>query len=186
MNLQRATMGKYHGWMHECGNVDWLPIGHAPADGGCDQCESGSDNASDWRPLYTDNAPKSHYGASANCEIHGDACAGDPTPEANPYAGKSIEELGEIMSSSDYRNPAEHKHVWQSGFCVAPDPNDECSEARYWRSPQHNCDHRWDGFGHCELCGKCVAPGHLQHKSDHGVPYGCDGNPCTIPHHHPV
>jgi hypothetical protein len=49
---ERATMGRYHGWIHECGNVDWLPIGHAPADGGCDRCESGSNDASDWRPIY--------------------------------------------------------------------------------------------------------------------------------------
>lgn len=48
----RATTSGHHGWIHECGNVDWLPAGHAPADGGCDRCESGSDDASDWKPLY--------------------------------------------------------------------------------------------------------------------------------------
>jgi hypothetical protein len=35
---------------------------------------------------------KSHYGV----------------PAANPYEGKSIEELGDIMSSDGYRNPPQH------------------------------------------------------------------------------
>jgi hypothetical protein len=57
-----AMKGKWQLWMHECGHVEMWEEGTAPADGGCDGCESGSNNASDWRPLYTDNTPKSHYG----------------------------------------------------------------------------------------------------------------------------
>jgi hypothetical protein len=49
-----AMKGKWQLWMHECGHVEHWEEGTAPADGGCDACESGSNNASDWRPLYTD------------------------------------------------------------------------------------------------------------------------------------
>lgn len=45
-------------WMHECGYVHaWSASQMAEqlasdAPGGCDACESGSDNAADWTPLY--------------------------------------------------------------------------------------------------------------------------------------
>lgn len=47
-------MGEWRLWMHECGQVEMWKKGTAPADGGCDRCESGSDNASDWRPMFVE------------------------------------------------------------------------------------------------------------------------------------
>lgn len=54
---------------------------------------------------------KSNYGVPlAECPNDGFTCPDHPgvthhNAETNPYEGKSIKELGEIMSSDDYRNP---------------------------------------------------------------------------------
>lgn len=51
---ERVTMpgmpGMAFAYMHECGQVDWFAS--APDHGGCDRCESGSNNPRDWRALY--------------------------------------------------------------------------------------------------------------------------------------
>lgn len=43
-------------YLHTCGMTEQ----HAtpPDHGGCDACESGSDDPGDWRPLYVDTTPK--------------------------------------------------------------------------------------------------------------------------------
>ncbi|SER95947.1 hypothetical protein SAMN05216188_11891 [Lentzea xinjiangensis] len=38
-------------WQHVCGHVEEWPRAEAPDSGGCDACESGSPDASDWQPL---------------------------------------------------------------------------------------------------------------------------------------
>jgi hypothetical protein len=42
--------GAWH--LHQCGQPELWPAATGPEDGGCDACESGSPNASDWRALY--------------------------------------------------------------------------------------------------------------------------------------
>jgi len=51
-DLEPAMKGEWRLWMHECGHVEMWERGTAPADGGCDACESGSENPADWRALY--------------------------------------------------------------------------------------------------------------------------------------
>lgn len=53
--LVPAVQGEWRLWMHECGHVELWENGTAPEDGGCDACESGSDRAADWRPLFVES-----------------------------------------------------------------------------------------------------------------------------------
>lgn len=39
-------------WMHTCGHVEGFDVDCPPDTGGCDACESGSDDLADWQPLY--------------------------------------------------------------------------------------------------------------------------------------
>lgn len=39
-------------WMHACGFAESFGDDWRPEDGGCDACESGSNDPSDWQPLY--------------------------------------------------------------------------------------------------------------------------------------
>jgi hypothetical protein len=53
--FELATLGgryRYTLWLHRCGHVEGWDVAWKPADGGCDACESGSDNPADWQPLY--------------------------------------------------------------------------------------------------------------------------------------
>lgn len=45
-------VARFRMWQHDCGHVEYFPPECEPADGGCDACESGSDDPQDWRRLY--------------------------------------------------------------------------------------------------------------------------------------
>ena len=64
---------------------------------------------------------------------------GSNPSEATAVANERfVEAVGDYVLSSlqqkSHYGATEHKHVWQAGMCVAPDPGDECAEAR---PPQH-------------------------------------------------
>jgi hypothetical protein len=47
--------GEYRAWLyiHTCGNLEWITDSErTEIGGGCDACESGSDDPNDWSPLY--------------------------------------------------------------------------------------------------------------------------------------
>jgi hypothetical protein len=48
---RRVERGNFLLYIHTCGQAEWFDA--APSDGGCEACESGSDNPADWTLLYT-------------------------------------------------------------------------------------------------------------------------------------
>ena len=76
-----ASRGNWRFWVHvPCGNVEWFGADDAPDSGGCDGCESGSDDESEWQQLYvklqrsepcdvcTETSPAMAYEAHKNGE----------------------------------------------------------------------------------------------------------------------
>ncbi len=52
--LAPPERGRYRAYMHACGAVEWMTVDDkAETLGGCDRCESGSDNPNDWQPVFT-------------------------------------------------------------------------------------------------------------------------------------
>lgn len=57
----RRGVGEHrmHLYVHRCGHVEWIrDVDRAEVGGGCDGCESGSPNPSDWRVLYVSVPPE--------------------------------------------------------------------------------------------------------------------------------
>ncbi len=50
--MKRAMKGPYRLYMHECGYSE--AFDGAPEHGGCDACESGSNDPRDWQPLFVE------------------------------------------------------------------------------------------------------------------------------------
>lgn len=55
----RRVDGTLQLWVHTCGNAEWHDISYPPnaappsgSLGGCDACESGSGDPTDWQPVY--------------------------------------------------------------------------------------------------------------------------------------
>ncbi len=71
----------------------------------------------DWRDAYL-VPDKSHYGASVNCEIHGDECAGDP-------AQRNVHDYGataDAWCECDWLGEGTPRHA-PSPTCIALRPD---------------------------------------------------------------
>jgi hypothetical protein len=79
---RRAQMGVYPLWMHSCGAVEAMTDDYRrnEVQGGCDACESGSDNPDDWRPLYLPVDPAAVEEAGP---------CGEPAPQHQPISPRS-------------------------------------------------------------------------------------------------
>ena len=52
--MPRAVQGQFPYWQHQCGHIEAFTAEQLEEiQGGCDACESGSDDPTDWQPLYT-------------------------------------------------------------------------------------------------------------------------------------
>jgi hypothetical protein len=51
----QARQGEFPYYQHECGHMEtFTPEQLAEVKGGCDACESGSDDPTDWKPVYVE------------------------------------------------------------------------------------------------------------------------------------
>ncbi len=90
--MKPAMNGPYRLYMHECGYSEAFDEAEVPDHGGCDRCESGSNDPHQWRPLFVEVQVKA--GPECTC-----ARASDTGHESSD----SRRALAVLLSASDSR-----------------------------------------------------------------------------------